>query len=175
MQKPPLTFEEFLQSQGLKSWPRCVSLDEPHSLVDKLQKDCSFNALSKSLYEHVPLNISSLSDLENRINSCITELKKHAEKIHSLQCGPAYLEEQLIDLEQKITSEQTDAEKLLIQTSEMQKVKVAKYIVEESKGINVEPNQEDQDHFFDRIAENFVVLFLLVPRVSKGTFFSGVS
>lgn len=83
-----------------KSWPRCISLDEPHSLVDKLQKDCSFNALSKSLYEHVPLNVSSLSDLENRIKSCITDLKKHAEKISSLQCGPTYLEEQLIDLEQ---------------------------------------------------------------------------
>ncbi|XP_068551562.1 protein FAM227B [Anas acuta] len=239
MQKPPLTFEEFLQSQGLKSWPRCISLDEPHSLVDKLQKDCSFNALSKSLYEHVPLNVSSLSDLENRIKSCITDLKKHAEKISSLQCGPAYLEEQLIDLEQKITSEQTDAEKLLTQTSEMQKVNVAKYIVEESKGTNVEncnypgfkikqllelprhleapklwnlvikaqhfqkdilkvwrrlflskssisvfqdsfwwwflqrfkPNQEDQDHFFGRIAENFVVLFLLVPIEAKDTFF----
>ncbi|XP_035191617.1 protein FAM227B-like [Oxyura jamaicensis] len=88
----------------------------------------------------------------------------------------------------------------------MQKAKISKYIVEESKATNVEncnypgfklkqllelprhleapkrcnlvikaqhfqPNQEDQDHFFDRIAENFVVLFLLVPTKAKDTFF----
>lgn len=35
----------------------------------------------------------------------------------------------------------------------------------------LKPNQEDQDHFFDRIAENFVVLFLLVPIEAKDTFF----
>lgn len=31
----------------------------------------------------------------------------------------------------------------------------------------LKPNQEDQDHFFDRLAESFVVLFCLVPRDSK--------
>ncbi|XP_068814781.1 protein FAM227B [Struthio camelus] len=33
------------------------------------------------------------------------------------------------------------------------------------------PNQEDQDHLFDRIADNFVALFLLVPRDTKDAFF----
>ncbi|KAM6246189.1 LOW QUALITY PROTEIN: protein FAM227B-like [Spheniscus humboldti] len=113
MQKPPFTFEEFLRSQDLvspttyyfnypcKAWPSCISLDEPYSLVDKLQKDYSFNAICKYLYEHVPLNVSPLSDLEKRINTCSTELEKHAEKIFlQLQCGPAYLEEHLTALEQ---------------------------------------------------------------------------
>ncbi|XP_076204805.1 LOW QUALITY PROTEIN: protein FAM227B [Aptenodytes patagonicus] len=99
MQKP-FTFEEFLRSQDLVMWPSCISLDEPYSLVDKLQKDYSFNAICKYLYEHVPLNVSPLSDLEKRINTCITELEKHAEKIFSLRCGPAYLEEHLTALEQ---------------------------------------------------------------------------
>lgn len=35
----------------------------------------------------------------------------------------------------------------------------------------LKPNQEDQDHFFGRIAENFVVLFLPVPIEAKDTFF----
>jgi len=52
------------------------------------------------MYEHVPVSVSPLSDLEKRINTCITELKKHAEKVFSLQCGPAYLEEHLTALEQ---------------------------------------------------------------------------
>ncbi|XP_050759462.1 protein FAM227B [Gymnogyps californianus] len=203
MQKPPFAFEEFLRSQDLKEWPSCISLDEPYSLVDKLQKDYSFNAMCKYLCEHVPLNVSLLSDLEERINTCITELEKHAEKI--LQCGPAYLEEHLTAFEQNIATERIGAEEVLTQTSEMGKAKVAKYSVEESKGRNVEscnypgfklkqlselprhleapklwdlvikaqhfqPNQEDQDHLFDRIAD-FVAHFLLVPRDAKDAFF----
>jgi len=81
-------------------WPRRVCLDEPYSLVDNLRKDCSFSAVSKSLHEHAPLTVSSLSDLEKRMNTCLIELKKHAETILSLQCGPASLEEQLIAPEQ---------------------------------------------------------------------------
>eukprot|EP00075_Anas_platyrhynchos_P033699 XP_027322952.1 protein FAM227B [Anas platyrhynchos] len=46
--------------------------------------------------------------------------------------------EEFLQSQGLITSEQTDAEKLLTQTSEMKKVKFAKYIVEESKGTNVE-------------------------------------
>ncbi|KAM9181587.1 protein FAM227B [Mergus octosetaceus] len=43
------------------------------------------------------------------------------------------------------------------------------------KAQHFQPNQEDQDHFFDRIAENFVVLFLLVPIEAKDTFFFQVN
>ncbi|XP_021263639.1 protein FAM227B isoform X2 [Numida meleagris] len=127
MQKPPLTFEEFLQSQDLKDWPRDVFLDEPYSLVDNLRKDCSIRAVSKSLYEHAPLTFSSLSDLEKRMNTCLIVLKKHAERIFSLQCGPASLEEQLIAPEQKIPTEQTDSEELLTWKSEMRKTKSCHY------------------------------------------------
>ncbi|XP_019475008.1 protein FAM227B isoform X2 [Meleagris gallopavo] len=137
MEKPPLTFEEFLRSQDLKDWPTYVGLDEPHSLVDNLRKDCSFNAVSKRLYEHAPLTVTSLSDLEKRMNTCLIELKKHAERIFSLQCGPTSLEEQLIAPEQKIPTEQIDSE-LLTWESETRKTKVAKRITEESKGGNVE-------------------------------------
>ncbi|XP_040562111.1 protein FAM227B isoform X2 [Gallus gallus] len=137
MEKPPLTFEEFLRSQDLTDWPRRVCLDEPYSLVDNLRKDCSFSAVSKSLHEHAPLTVSSLSDLEKRMNTCLIELKKHAETILSLQCGPASLEEQLIAPEQKIPTEQIDPE-LLTRKSEMRKTKVAKRITEESKGWHVE-------------------------------------
>ncbi|XP_055572205.1 uncharacterized protein LOC114015106 [Falco cherrug] len=100
MQKPPSTSEEFLRSQDLKEWSSCISLNEPYSLVVKLQKDYSFSALCRYLCEHVPLNISPLSDLEKRRNTCITELGKHAEKVFSLQRGPAYLEEHLTALQQ---------------------------------------------------------------------------
>ncbi|XP_015728418.1 protein FAM227B-like isoform X2 [Coturnix japonica] len=122
MEKPPLTFEEFLRSQDLKDWPRYVCLEEPYSLVENLRKDCSFSAVSKSLYEHASLTVSSLSDLEKRMNTCLTELEKHAERILSLQCGPASLEEQLIAPEQKIPTEKIDSE-LRTQKSEMRKTK----------------------------------------------------
>nr|XP_025952858.1 protein FAM227B isoform X2 [Dromaius novaehollandiae] len=239
MQKPPFSFEEFLRSQNLKEWPRFLFLDEPYSLVDQLQKDCSFDAVSKYLHENVPLNINPLSDLEKRINACITELEEHAEKIFSLQHGPAYLEEHLTPLEQTIAAEETGTEGVPNPKSEVGKAKVAKYTVDKSKGRNVEsynypgfkvkqllelprhleapklwdlvikaqhfkkdvlkvwrslflskssiavfqdsfwwwflqkfkPNQEDQDHLFDRIADSFVALFLLVPRETKDAFF----
>ncbi|XP_042680693.1 protein FAM227B-like [Centrocercus urophasianus] len=132
MEKPPLTFEEFLRSQDLKDWPRYVCLDEPY-LVDNLRKDCSFSAVAKRLCEHAPLTVSSLSDFEKRMNTCLVELKKHAVRIFSLQCGPASLEEQLIAPEQKIPIEQIDSE-LLTWESETRKTKVAKRIAEESKG-----------------------------------------
>ncbi|XP_062440013.1 protein FAM227B [Rhea pennata] len=239
MQKPPFSFEEFLRSQNLKEWPRFLFLDEPYSLVDKLQKDYSFEAISKYLHENVPLNISPLSGLEKRVNACITKLEEHAQKIFSLQHGPGYLEEHLIPPEQPIAAEQIDAEGVLNPKSEMGEAKVAKYSVDKSKGRNVEsynypgfkvkqllelprhleapklwdfvikaqrfkkdvrkvwrslflskssiavfqdsfwwwflqkfkPNQEDQDHLFDRIADSFVALFLLVPRDTKDAFF----
>ncbi|KAM8804400.1 protein FAM227B [Eudromia elegans] len=202
MQKPPFSFEEFLQSQNLKEWPKFLFLDEPYSLVDELQKDYSFDAVSKYLHENVPLNISPLLDLEERINAYVTELQEHAGKIFSLQHGPAYLKEHLIPLGQTIADEQSDAEGVL--KSEMGKAEVAQYTVDESKCRNIEkdvlkvwrslflskssiavfqdsfwwwflqkfkPNQEDQDHLFDRIADSFVALFLLVPKDTKDAFF----
>ncbi|XP_067411883.1 protein FAM227B isoform X3 [Emydura macquarii macquarii] len=36
---------------------------------------------------------------------------------------------------------------------------------------NFKPNQEDQDHLFDRIADSFVSLFLCVPSDTKDAFF----
>ena len=54
-----------------------------------------------NIWTNVPLNDSPLSDLQERISTYdIVELEKHAEKIFSLHCGPAYLEEHLTALEQ---------------------------------------------------------------------------
>lgn len=73
-----------------KEWPNHVSLNEP-------RKDYSFSTISKYLYEYFPLTVSPHSDLEKGINVSI-KLEKPTEKMFSLQCGPAYLEEYLMPL-----------------------------------------------------------------------------
>ncbi|XP_014382687.2 protein FAM227B-like [Alligator sinensis] len=138
MQKPPLTFEEFLQSQNLDDWPRVPFLDDDCSLVDKLQKDYSFSAISKCLYENVPLSIKPISDLEKRINECTMELKEHAEKILSLERRQVEMDSHLISLEQTITTQCIDPERMSTQSDKLRKSKVAKYIPEESSNKNVE-------------------------------------
>ncbi|KAM7103512.1 LOW QUALITY PROTEIN: protein FAM227B [Ciconia maguari] len=103
---------------------------------------------------------------EKRINTCITELEKHAEKKFSLQCGPAYLEEHLMPLNRSYNYPRFKV-KQLASKRHLEAPKLWDLVI---KAQHFQPNQEDQDHLFDRIADLWGH-FLLVPRDAKDAFF----
>ncbi|XP_054858676.1 protein FAM227B isoform X2 [Eublepharis macularius] len=242
MQKPPSTFEEFLQSQNLDDWPRYPYFPEvdPRPLIATLRNDYSLENIAKHLYDNVPLSTENLSNVEERVEECKIKVHEHAKKIVHLECSEGGKDQS--PLEQAVETSASDSKDFSVMKKKKKKKKKVEFAadtaqdsrckkvenynfpgfqshhltnlprqleavqlwdsivkVQTFKGLNLKilkklflseasvallqdcfwwwflqkfkPNQEQQDHLFDRISDSFVALLMSTPNYIKDPFF----
>ncbi|XP_072889198.1 protein FAM227B-like [Hemitrygon akajei] len=81
MESLPKTYDEFLQFQGLKDWPKLLPDEDEFNMNIQPDAFTSYESVSQYVHEHAPLQMELLTNMGQRIDELALRLEKYASKI----------------------------------------------------------------------------------------------